>query len=42
MDGAVAQQAEQRGDIGLELFGVRQPAAGNAVPDRVTAAEQPA
>jgi hypothetical protein len=42
MDGAVAQQAEQRGHIGLELLQVRQPAVGNAVPSRVTAAEKEA
>lgn len=40
MDSAVAQLAEQRRDVGLERLRMRQSAIGDAVPRRVTAAEQ--
>src|SRR5580698_10231000 len=40
MDGAVAQQLEQCGHVGFELLRVRQPAGGDAVERRATAAEQ--
>ena len=42
MDGALAQQFEQRGHIGFELFRVRLPAGRDAVEDRAAAAEQEA
>ena len=42
MDGAVAQQAEQCGHVGLEIVGVRRSACGDAIEHGVTAAEQAA
>ena len=42
MDRAVAQQTEQGGHVGLELFGVLRSAGSDAVPDGAAAAEQEA
>ena len=42
MNGAVTQQVEQTGHVGLELLRVHQSAGGDAVKHRATAAEQAA
>ena len=42
MDGALAQEGEQRGHVGFEFFEMRRPASGDAVPTRTAAAEEDA